>query len=518
MRAYSFRLCGWERRRSHHVPIAAILALVVTFAGMVRADVPEERFDRDKVLGTSFALRVRGVSEDRAKACEQAVLAEIGRLSGILHTGDPASEISRLCTASGTVECSADLFHVLQACDQWRKRTGGAFNPHVGGLIGLWQEAARTGRAPDAQQLTAEASKLKRSAWSLSGTGRAVTVLAPLNLKVAGLAKGYIIDRALAAGRGAAPDATGILLDIGGDIATWSASGKSSTWVVGVADPAGSEDNAVPMATVGLVNQSVATSGSYARGFTIGGKRYSHILDPRTGRPVATEQAATVVAKDTVTADALATALCVLPATRGVGLVNLIPNAECLIVGADGKKLTSRRWSLLAKAAGAEEPAAKPAGGNGDEDGGWPKGNVVTIKLNVKQQSRKGKRPYMAAWVVDKNGRPIKTLAVWGNKSKYYKKLSSWYRLGSSFREQARSVTRASRSAGVYTFAWDGTDRAGKPVPTGAYSVYIELVRDKGSHVVMTASIDCAGASDSATMRANAESDGASITYGPKGQ
>jgi FAD:protein FMN transferase len=288
--------------------------------------------------------------------------------------------------------------------------------------------------------------------------------------------------------------------------------------VVGVADPARSEDNAAPMATVGLVNQSVATSGSYARGFTVGGKRYSHILDPRTGRPVATSQAATVVAKDTVTADALATALCVLPAARGVGLVNLIPNTECLVVGADGRKLTSRRWSLLAKSGDAGTPAAKPGGGSGGQGGRWPAGNAVTIKLSLKQQSRKSKRPYMAAWVADRDGRPIKMLALWGSKSKYHKKLSAWYRLGSSFREQARSVTRASRSAGVYTLTWDGTDRSGKGLPTGAYTVYVEIVRDKGSHVVMTASIDCAAAPDSAKMRANAESDGASITYGPRGK
>ena len=120
----------------------------------------------------------------------------------------------------------------------------------------------------------------------------------------------------------------------------------------------------------------------------------------------------------------------------------------------------------------------------------------------------------VAAWVTDSQGKPIKMLALWG-KTKYLRKLSAWYRQGSALRRTAFSIVRASRSAGVYTLAWDGTDLGGKPVSGGDYSIYIEIAREKGTHVLMTASVTCGGkATDTARMKANAESDGAEIRYG----
>ena len=105
-------------------------------------------------------------------------------------------------------------------------------------------------------------------------------------------------------------------------------------------------------------------------------------------------------------------------------------------------------------------------------------------------------------------------LALWG-KSKYFKKMTRWYSLG-DFRYTARSVTRSSRSAGTYTLTWDGTDSKGKPMPAGTYTVMIELAREKGTHVTMSARIAC-GTKKTATaqMKGNAEADGATVRYGP---
>lgn len=506
------RGCTWLAGLLLWIPCVALLA----------DDVPEEAFRRDNVLGTSMDLKLRGVARPQAEAGERAVLTEVERLRAILHVGDPKSEISRLCAADGLFSCSEDLFNVLTACERWRARTDGAFNVHVGEVVALWKEAANNGRLPDDRVLAEAVDNLRKPPWTLTNATRTVVPARQMNLRVAALAKGYIIDKALAACRAAVPEARGILLDIGGDLAAWSATGLPSeqAWLVDVADPAHSEENAPPMTTVSLVNQSVATSGSYARHFEIGGKRFSHIIDPRTGRPVNMAVAATVVAKDTASADALATALCVLEPARGVAIVNLIADAECLIVSASGQTYTSRQWSGLARSTGAapDPGTAEETRPAAEADGAWPKDYAVAIRLGLGGASRRRyKRPYMAAWITDEAAKPVKTIAVWGKESEYQKELTNWYSLGKPFRSMARSVTRASRSAGQYTLVWDGTDGEGRPAGAGTYTVWIEIAREDGGHVTMSAPIPCLSSPASASIKGNGESAGASITYGPRG-
>jgi len=362
---------------------------------------------------------------------------------------------------------------------------------------------------PNAKALSAAVKRVGDPAWRMSASSRTVNLLRPPHLRVAGLAKGYIVDKALAAGSAKAPGATGILLNIGGDIAAWGSSGsdQASGWNVGVADPLHPADNAKLLTTIRLVNRAVASSGDYARYFEIGPKRYSQIINPRTGRPAGGVTGATVVAVDAMSADAVATALCVLDPKRGVAMVNYLPLTECLIVGADGKQYASRGWRRLELAANGSSTVSPAPGG-----AGWPKGYACEVRLSLR---RHRKRPIVAAWIADSRNRPVKMLALWCKKSKYHRKLPRWYALG-AFRYTARNVTRASRSAGVYTLTWDGTDSKGKPVPAGKYTVMIEIAREKGGHVTMSASVACGTKKiASAKMSRNIEADGAEVRYGP---
>ena len=513
------------------VALATIaIALIAGVTGDALAAEDEYSFHRDHVLGTSFDLKVRGASRQQAEACEQAILAEIERLNKILNSHNPDSEISRLATASvrNSFKCSADLYNVMQACNSWRIRTTGAFDANVGELFALWQAAAKSNELPTANQLAEATGRLKKSSWRLDTRDRTVKTSSKLHLMTDGLAKGYIIDKALAAGRKQTPHAKGLLLDIGGDIATWSApgAGDAGKWLVDVANPFRSEDNAPAAATLSLAGRSVATSGSYARYFKIGSKRYSRIIDPRSGRPADGVVSATVVADDTVTADALATAMCVLTPYSGVALANRLSNVECLIVDSAGKKHRSRNWSApqSTKTTGAPTPTVG-GGSNGDR---WPEGYCVTIGLTLKEnpsssrsRSRKKKkynRPYVAVMIVDKSGEPVKTLALWvERKTKYDKDLKEWYRMGSSYRAQTRrAVSRSTRGPGEYTLLWDGRDDNGKPVKPGVYGLSIEINREGGSHVYMKANINCRNSPDSARMEPNNESDGAWAKYGPQ--
>ena len=112
-------------------------------------------------------------------------------------------------------------------------------------------------------------------------------------------------------------------------------------WTVGVQDPHHPEDNAPAIARCCLHDHAIATSGGYERFYTIDGKRHSHIFDPRTGRSADGAASATVIADDNVTANALATTLCVLTPVEGLRLAAATPGVECLLVTKDGKQFRS---------------------------------------------------------------------------------------------------------------------------------------------------------------------------------
>jgi len=193
-------------------------------------------FHQEQVLGTSMDLAVATRDRAKAQACEKAVLDEIERLAGILSTYEPTSEISKLNSSGQSAKCSPELIEVLAAAQIWQERSGGAFNIQVGAMTDLWRKAEKAGRLPAEQQLTAIAKQINKPAFELDAKSSRVKRVSRQPITVDALAKGYIIEKAVAAGRKACPDAAGILLDIGGDL---YASGSASTtdnrpWLTGV--------------------------------------------------------------------------------------------------------------------------------------------------------------------------------------------------------------------------------------------------------------------------------------------
>jgi thiamine biosynthesis lipoprotein len=144
-----------------------------------------------------------------------------------------------------------------------------------------------------------------------------------------GIAKGYALDCAAEAMRRSG--ATGGMIDLGGNILAF---GQGPHRQVGIVDPTNTDHL---LATVPLVDASAATSGQYEKFLTIEGRSYGHILDPRTGWPVPPGVSATVVARQAILADALATAAVVLGMERGLDLLETIPGVEGVMAARDGQ-------------------------------------------------------------------------------------------------------------------------------------------------------------------------------------
>nr|WP_240741582.1 FAD:protein FMN transferase [Deinococcus sp. KSM4-11] len=296
----------------------------------------------ERVLGTEVEVQVVADSQAQAEAAEQATLLEIGRLTGIFNRFDPASELRRWLDRPGeAVTLSAELLDVLRQADHWRRVSNGAFHPGADALGLEWQAAARQGHLPDAATLSALVTAVQADPWTLHGDGTA-TLHARFPLGLNAVAKGYIVDRAaeIAAGM---PGVQRVLVNAGGDLRTLGPGGVT----VAVADPSTVRDDAPPIARVRVTSGALATSGNAHRGVEIAGQWYSHVIDPRSGQPVAGTLGVTVVAPDCATADALATVAGVLDAASALALMDTLASCAALIVTADRQVRVSARWEAL---------------------------------------------------------------------------------------------------------------------------------------------------------------------------
>jgi FAD:protein FMN transferase len=489
-------------------------------ATSVRSTGEAYSFHHDYVIGTSLDLHVVASDDAAATAAERAALDEIERLRLVLSVYDPASELSRVNRLREPVAVSSDLAYVLRAYEQWSQATGGAFNGQLGELTRVWKEAEHTGEFPQAVTLERIARELRSPGWRLDSAAGAVqrTTDQPLDLNALG--KVYIIGKVVEAMRIAAPAVTGLLVNLGGDIFAWGVPPGANGWAIGIQNPHDYHDNSAPIAGLWLANQAVASSGGYQRFYVVGGQQYSHVLNPWTGRPATGVAGATVVAPDNLTANALATALCVLPPDEGLRLVASVPGTECLIVADNGSRFHSPNLKLLEIA---RVTMLAPADEKGDKEEKkgipWPKGFQLTVKVELPQiEAAKYRRPYTAIWIEDDAGKAVRTLAVWGSAPKYLKDLSDWWKIGKGDADLVKAVARATRGPGKYSLVWDGKDHQGNVLPQGTYTVRVEVHREHGSHLRQSGRIECKEDGARVTLERNEETNDTVIDYGKKKQ
>lgn len=280
---------------------------------------PLERHEyEDAAMGTLFRIVLYAESRERADAAAQAAFEKVHELDARLSDYREESELSRLSAASGDGELhsvSEDLWRVLTLALEVAEESDGAFDVTAGPVIGLWRRARRQGELPDAARLE---KALEATGWRhvrLDPRARAVELERPgMKLDFGGIAKGYALDAALDVL--AEHEIERALVDGGGDVAVRRAPPGERGWRVEIR-PLG--DEAASVALV-LENAAVATSGDAFQALVVDGVRYSHIVDPRTGRALSTRASASVVARDGALSDALATATCVLGPEAGLAL------------------------------------------------------------------------------------------------------------------------------------------------------------------------------------------------------
>jgi FAD:protein FMN transferase len=474
-------------------------------------------FHHDHIIGTSLDLWITANDEASADTAERAILDEIERLRRIFSTYDETSEISRLNRTRAPMVVSRDMIEVLKQYEVFQARPHGAFNGQLGDLVRIWRDAENSQREPNAVVLSDIVRRLQERGWHIDEAARTVTRLTDQPLNLNSIAKGYIIQQAAAAARTKVASMQGLLLNLGGDMAAWGKDDAgNASWSIGVQDPHHPEDNATPLAVVRLANAAIATSGGYERYYTINGVRHSHIFDPRTGRSANGAASATVIARDNVTANALATTLCVLTPEEGLRLVAATPGVECLLVTKDGAQLRSPGFAAF------ETPiifAQDKKEEKKDEKKmeAWVEGYQVNFTLTLPSiTAKKYRRPYVAVWIENADAKPVRTISVWGNNPRWISTLPQWWKIGTKDAALVKAVTRATRAPGKYTLVWDGKDDKGDVLPQGTYTVYVEVHREHGKLVRQTGKLTCGPDPAKLTLDSNAETGETVIEYAKK--
>lgn len=340
-------------------PHASLLTLLVLFllAGCTRPPLyQQESF----VFGTRVEVLVYGLPEAQARAAVGEVLREFDRLHRMLHPWQP-SEVTALNAALARGEpavVSPELAAILGDAQAIAASSDQLFNPAIGKLVALWgfhSEEFRP-RLPDPEAL-ARLTAVRPTMADLEIAGaRVASGNRALQLDLGGYAKGYALDRAADILR--ARGVHNALINIGGNVLALGRKGDQP-WRVGIQHPRGS----APLATLSLYDgEAIGTSGDYQRYFELDGRRYSHLIDPRSGRPAQGTQAVTVLITPRPRAgtlsDAASKPLFIAGADRWRDYARRLGVEHVLRVGADGGLTVTR--AMLARLSFAPE-APRPA-------------------------------------------------------------------------------------------------------------------------------------------------------------
>lgn len=293
------------------------------------ADVPLRKLSFP-ALGTQCEVQYAAPGGDtQATAFEQAAQAWVTAFEARYSRFRPDSLVSRINAAAGRswVEVDAEMEGLLKLCDTLVFMTQGVLDPTALPLIRLWNYKADTPRVPTAAEIAAARSlvgwkKLQRA------PGKVFLPEPGMALDFGGFGKEYAVD--ITAQIATDHGIVSALVDFGHDLRAVGAPPGRPAWHIGLEDP---KQPGVSAGSMAIVGKGVASSGDYLRGFVVEGKRYGHIIDPRTGSPVANGcQQATVVASTCLQAGVLSTTAFVLGVPRGIEFIQSCPGAEGLLV------------------------------------------------------------------------------------------------------------------------------------------------------------------------------------------
>jgi thiamine biosynthesis lipoprotein len=308
---------------------------------------PERVAVEDKAMGTHLLLAAyTSDAHDEAalRSMFAKAFAEIKRLEGLMTTWRDDSEVSRINAAAGKarVTVGAETLAVIEKSVWMSERSEGVFDVTFEAMHGLWKfDQDLEEKVPQGVDVEAARKLIDFRRIKIDHDARTVMLERPgMRMSLGGIAKGYAVDAAARVLRGEGLEA--FFVRAGGDLFVQGKKPDGAPFHVGVRDPRGRDaDDCFAMLPV--EDHAFSTAGDYERSFVKDGKRYHHIIDPRTGFPATASRSVTIWAGDAFTADAIDDAVFILGPKKGLELVESLPDTGAVIVDEHNKVWVSQR-------------------------------------------------------------------------------------------------------------------------------------------------------------------------------
>lgn len=330
-------------KQSRHLLFLFAALLVVGVTAFFTARRLQEYSSEQFLMDTLVSIKVYGDDNATLKAAVAAAYGEMYRISDLVDrfpatgTADcQRSDVCRINAAAGIkpVRVDADTLAMLLLAKKYHDLSAGAFDVTIGPVMDLWSFAETHPRVPAPHHIVESLVLVDNESFVVNVQEQTVYLQkVGMKLDLGALAKGYATEKALQI-----LEKHGIkkaLIDAGGNIRVLGTNVRNTPWRIGIKDPR--KEDAIA-AVIPLEDAAAVTSGDYYRYFEVDGKRYHHILDPRSGYPANENMAVTVVSKDAGLADILSTTLFVLNGEKALALAKNL-GVDLFLVTADGRML-----------------------------------------------------------------------------------------------------------------------------------------------------------------------------------
>lgn len=305
----------------------------------------QEKYTRTlKLMGSRFDITVVAKDEVQANDYIDLAISEISRIEKEISSWDPESETSKIIANAGIqpVKVNRESFDLITRAVKISELTEGAFDITYASMDRIWKFDGSMNHLPTDDEIAQSIRKVGYKNIVLDPEHQTVFLKNKgMRIGFGAIGKGYAADKAkqLLISEGV----NGGIINASGDLTTWGTQPDGSPWMVGITNPL--NKNKV-FSWFPLDNNAVVTSGNYEKFVEFNGKKYTHIIDPRTGWPVSGLTSVTIFAPKAELADALATSVFVMGRETGIDFINQLPGMECVIVDDNGKIFKSENIQL----------------------------------------------------------------------------------------------------------------------------------------------------------------------------
>lgn len=295
-------------------------------------------------MGSRFDISVVAENEDTGYYYIDLAVEEIDRIEKLISSWDPNSQTSSVNNNTGKnpIKVDVELFNLIERSMAISKLTNGAFDISYASMDRIWKFDGTMTVMPSADEIKNSVNKVGFENIILNRKDTTVFLKkSGMKIGFGGIAKGYAADKAkkILQNKGVIAG----IINASGDMNTWGVQPDGAEWQVGITNPL--NKNKV-FALIPISNSAVVTSGNYEKYVEFNGKRYSHIINPKTGYPSSGLVSVSVFAPKAELADALATSVYVMGLDVGLDFVNQLKGVECIIVDDAGRTHTSKGIEL----------------------------------------------------------------------------------------------------------------------------------------------------------------------------